>query len=154
MKSWMEIAAKAVEALKLARNLQGATASRVTRTQAGANLVVCLLVAGLAAIPGSPLADFTVAIAAVTFLVPTLGPLLSRMFGRKDHATGLSVSEVLDEVALILEEKEARALRREEATELVEENRDSLREKFREVNAEAVRRVQARKAEEANHGTH
>lgn len=137
-----ELLGKGLDVVKLARNLQGATSSRITRTQAGATLIACLAVAGLAMIPGSPLADFAVATAAVTLLAP----LLSRVIGKKQAGEKLSPSELLDEIALMMEEEDERAARREDATEIVVENRDALRAKVLEMNEEAVRRVQARKA--------
>lgn len=131
----MKTVSKAFDVVRLAQNLRGATDSRVTRTQTGATFAVCLVVAGLAMIPGSPLADFSVAMAAVTLLVPLLAPLLSRAFGRKDKGSELSVSEALDELALLLERKEARAAGREEDAALVAQNRDELLRGLREARA-------------------
>jgi type III secretory pathway component EscV len=137
----MQTAGKAIDVLKLARNLQGAMGSRVTRTQGGATLIVCVVVAGLAMIPGSPLADFTVAMAAVTVLVPLLSPLLSRMFGKRDKETPadtpaeLTVPEFLDDLAALLEAKEARQAEREVDAQNLAAHKTELVALYREARA-------------------
>ena len=152
----MQTAGKAIDVLKLARNLQGAMGSRVTRTQGGATLVVCVVVAGLAMIPGSPLADFTVAMAAVTVLVPILSPLLSRMFGKRDKETPveLTVPEFLDDLAALLEAKEARQAKREVNAQNMAAHKTELVALCREARARylAEREAKSGKGEANGHG--
>ena len=152
----MQTAGKAIDVLKLARNLQGAMGSRVTRTQGGATLVVCVVVAGLAMIPGSPLADFTVAMAAVTVLVPILSPLLSRMFGKRDKETPveLTVPEFLDDLAALLEAKEARQAEREVDAQNMAVHKTELLALYREARARylAEREAKSGKGEANGHG--
>ena len=152
----MQTAGKAIDVLKLARNLQGAMGSRVTRTQGGATLVVCVVVAGLAMIPGSPLADFTVAMAAVTVLVPILSPLLSRMFGKRDKETPveLTVPELLDDLAALLEAKEARQAKREVDAQNMAMHKTELEALYREARARylAEREAKSGKGEANGHG--
>ena len=152
----MQTAGKAIDVLKLARNLQGAMGSRVTRTQGGATLVVCVVVAGLAMIPGSPLADFTVAMAAVTVLVPILSPLLSRMFGKRDKETPaeLTVPELLDDLAALLEAKEARQAKREVNAQNMTIHKAELVALYREARARylAEREAKSGKGEANGHG--
>ena len=153
----MQTAGKAIDVLKLARNLQGAMGSRVTRTQGGATLVVCVVVAGLAMIPGSPLADFTVAMAAVTVLVPILSPLLSRMFGKRDKeqpAAELTVPELLDDLAALLEAKEARQAEREVNAQNMAVHKTELLALYREARARylAEREAKSGKGEANGHG--
>ena len=152
----MQTAGKAIDVLKLARNLQGAMGSRVTRTQGCATLVVCVVVAGLAMIPGSPLADFTVAMAAVTVLVPILSPLLSRMFGKRDKETPveLTVPEFLDDLAALLEAKEARQAEREVDAQNMAVHKTELLALYREARARylAEREAKSGKGEANGHG--
>ena len=156
----MQTAGKAIDVLKLARNLQGAMGSRVTRTQGGATLVVCVVVAALSMIPGSPLADFTVAMAAVTVLVPILSPLLSRMFGKRDKETPadapaeLTVPELLDDLAALLEAKEARQAKREVNAQNIAAHKTELVALYREARARylAEREAKSGKGEANGHG--
>lgn len=150
----MQTAGKAIDVLKLARNLQGAMGSRVTRTQGGATLVVCVVVAGLAMIPGSPLADFTVAMAAVTVLVPILSPLLSRMFGKRDKETPveLTVPEFLDDLAALLEAKEARQAKREVNAQNMAVHKTELLALYREARARYLAEREAKSGKGAANG--
>ena len=150
----MQTAGKAIDVLKLARNLQGAMGSRVTRTQGGATLVVCVVVAGLAMIPGSPLADFTVAMAAVTVLVPILSPLLSRMFGKRDKETPveLTVPEFLDDLAALLEAKEARQAKREVDAQNMAMHKTELEALYREARARYLAEREAKSGKGAANG--
>ena len=150
----MQTAGKAIDVLKLARNLQGAMGSRVTRTQGGATLVVCVVVAGLAMIPGSPLADFTVAMAAVTVLVPILSPLLSRMFGKRDKETPveLTVPEFLDDLAALLEAKEARQAKREVDAQNMAMHKTELEALYREARARYLAEREAKSGKGAADG--
>ena len=145
----MQTAGKAIDVLKLARNLQGAMGSRVTRTQGGATLVVCVVVAALSMIPGSPLADFTVAMAAVTVLVPLLSPLLSRMFGKRDKETPaeLTVPELLDDLAALLEAKEARQAKREVNAQNMAVHKTELLALYREARARYLAEREAKSGE-------
>lgn len=156
----MQTATKALDVFKLARNLQGAASSRVTRTQGGATLLVCVVVAALSMIPGSPLADFAVAMAAVTVLVPLLSPLLSRMFGKRDKETPadapaeLTVPEFLDDLAALLEAKEARQADREVDAQNMAAHKTELVALYREARARylAEREAKSGKGEANGHG--
>lgn len=142
----MQTATKALDVFKLARNLQGAASSRVTRTQGGATLLVCVVVAALSMIPGSPLADFAVAMAAVTVLVPILSPLLSRMFGKRDKETPveLTVPEFLDDLAALLEAKEARQEEREVNAQNMALHKTELVALYREARARMLAEREAK----------
>ena len=143
----MQTATKALDVFKLARNLQGAASSRVTRTQGGATLLVCVVVAALSMIPGSPLADFGVAMAAVTVLVPLLSPLLSRMFGKRDKeqpAAELTVPEFLDDLAALLEAKEARQAEREVNAQNMALHKTELVALYREARARMLAEREAK----------
>jgi ABC-type transport system involved in cytochrome bd biosynthesis fused ATPase/permease subunit len=152
----MQTAAKVLDVFKLARNLQGATSSRVTRTQGGATLLVCVVVAALSMIPGSPLADFAVAMAAVTVLVPTLSPLLSRMFGHRDKQPStaeLTVPEFLDDLAALLEAKEARQAEREVDAQNMAIHKTELVALYREARARMLAEREAKSGKGAADGS-
>jgi hypothetical protein len=154
----MQTATKVLDVFKLARNLKGATDSRITRTQGGATLLVCVVVAALSMIPGSPLADFAVAMAAVTVLVPLLSPLLSRMFGKRDKETPadapaeLTVPEFLDDLAALLEAKEARQAEREVNAENMAVHKTELVALYREARARMLAEREAKSGKGAENG--
>jgi hypothetical protein len=82
-----------------------------------------------------------VAMAAVTLLVPILSPLLSRMFGKRDKETPadapaeLTVPEFLDDLAALLEAKEARQHEREVDAQNMAIHKTELVALYREARA-------------------